>query len=263
MMNYREYFRIEIKHQYFATAGSADLTIVPDVRTLRLLQGQHIIFKSSGNELKILIPVDENGVAKSTLDEALVLEIFPESSTFGSITDTSDLAEGEIYLFTNAGLPETASQLAVSPSPELGSRHGFPMIGRVEIEPTNALLTRTKSVAYQAIFKAKSAKWKYYFVSDHETTDLSIVDADGNLVFGEVDLGIVPLDQIGASIQENFPDTNLFLFESATPISDSDQALRNLQLFRDGNLIIKHLPNPEAGDSAIKIIKIHKLISKQ
>lgn len=262
-MIYRELFRIEIDHQYFSANGGDDFVIVPDGPTQALLKGLHFILKSTGKGLQVLIPTDENGNPKRTLDSALKFAVFPGSTTFHAITDTSGLAADEIFHFSNAGLPATESRLNSSESTESGSLNGFKMIAEVEIQPTAALLSSSEPVLYQVVFEAKSAKWKYYFVSDHETTDLEIVDIDERLVFNEVNWDDDPTEKVGISLQSRFPEANLFLFESETPISESDQALKNLQLHRDGHVIVKHLPNPDIGDAAMKIVKIHKLISKQ
>lgn len=263
MMRYTEFFRIEIDHQYFSSKGNADLVIVPDVLTSRRLKGLHCIVKATEKGMKVLIPTDELGNRKKTPETALGFNVFPGSRDFTSITDVSDLAEGEMFLFSNEGLTEPDSQLTSSGVTGPGIHNGFPQVAKIEIHPTEVLLTSTTSLSYQVRFKSKSEKWQYYFVADQETVDLQVVDVEERLAFTKMDWNGSPSEKVGKALEANFPDANLFLFESATAIAGSDQALRNLQLIRDGHVMIKHLPNPDIGDGAMKIIKIHKLISKQ
>lgn len=257
-MMYKEFFQIETEHQYFSADGAADLALVPDRDTLQYLKGRHFILKSTGNGLKVLIPVDKDGIATTTFqpDEVLTFEVFPRSSTFSLFTETSDLGIGEIFRFTNEGLSAATLELVSSTSSANGSLNGFPLIGKIEIHLTDALVTGPNLTTYKVVFNAKSETWRYFFVSDKETTDLNVEDRDENLVFNQVNLDGNSSDKIGMSLRQNFPEANIFLFESATSIPCSNKVLKNLQLLRDGHVIIKHLPNPDIGDAAIRIVKI-------
>lgn len=259
-MMYKEFFRIEIDHQYFLSGGVADLTIVPNEHTLRFLKGQHFICAGTTNGVKVLIPINENGSTKPIFcaDDVLIFNIFPTTSTFGLFTDLSDLSKGEIFRFTNEKLPEATSELVSSISVDNGSLNGFRITAKVEIHPTDALLSGTNLVPYKVIFKARLVPWKYYLVSDKETTDLAVKDLGNQFVFNHVNINDDTSDQIGMSLRLNYPEANLLLFESDTPLVCSNQVLKNLQLLRDNEVIIKHLPNPDIGDEAIKIIKIYK-----
>lgn len=259
MMMYKEFFSIEIEHQYFSSHGGADLTILPDRSTLRFLQGLRLIVKATRNGLKVLIPVDENGVPTISLpsDEALMFEIFPQSNTFSLFTVPS-LPIGEILAFTNLGLAETDSELQSSRALDSSSLNGFPMVAKVEIKLTSVLLTRIEVLPYKVVFAARSAKWKYYLVADQDTTDLKVEDRGGNHVFTKQEIDGQSTDEIGMSLRTNFPEANLFLFESNIPIPCQDQALKNLELLRDGEVLIKHLPNPEMAEQAVRIINIYR-----
>lgn len=259
-MRYKEFFRIEIDHQYFSPDGAADLAVHPDGPTLRFLRGQHLLLKSIKNGVKVLIPIDENGNTKPVFrpGDGLTFEVYPQSSSFSLFTAASGLAKGQVIHFSNQGLTGTNAQLLSSTSVGIGALNGFPMVAKVEIQLSNELLSSSTSVPYQVGFQARSEKWKYYFVTDKDTTDIAVEDRGENLVFNKLQIDAQSTDQLGISLRSNFPEANLFRFESTTPIPCSDQALKNLQLLRDGHVLIKHLPNPEMAEKAVKIIRIHR-----
>ena len=262
-MNYREYFRIEIEHGYYSNNRNSELRIVPTLDSEQMLQRRQLIMKYTGNDIRILIPVDGSGNVKHTLDQTLTFEVFPGTEHFREITDTDGLSAEEFLHFSNTGLEAAETALHATPAQEAGPRPGLKMVARIGIEPTPTLIAASESISYRVVFQARSEKWRYYFVSDQETTSLSIVDLEERLTFNQVDLSIPNADQIGTALQTRFPEARLFLFESASPIVGKDEALRNLQLIRDDHVIVKHLPNPDIGDAATKIIKIQKPISNQ
>lgn len=262
-MRYKEFFRIEIDHQYHLPEELVDLVIVPDAATHRLLKGQRFIIREMLNGIRVLIPVDEEGSAIPVLqaDDQFTFEIFPTSDTFYSITALPALTEGEIMSFTNAGLSEEDTQLVSSVANGSGALHGFPLVANVTIRVSDLLLDSNnvpKTPEYTTVFEAKTAKWRYYFISDPETIDLSIHDVNEQLVFNEIDVALETEDKIISSLQSNFPDTGLFLFESEAPIAFQSQAIKKLQLLRNAEVLINHLPNPDTKDSNFRIIKIHK-----
>lgn len=260
MTMYKELFRIDLVHQYFSGGGKGNLTLRPVERTRQLLQGQQAILKATGNGVMLLVPMEESGVARLNLlsKEVLTFEVFSQSNDFHAITDLSDLADGEILGFSNAGLPVGQTELPSVPTGGKGPQNGLLMVATVKIHLSKKLLTIDEAVQYKIAFEARSEKWRYYFVTDNETTDLRVEDRSENLQFNNLDLEGGSPDKIGTALNANFPEANVFLFESETAIPFSDQVLKNLQLFRDGHVLIKHLPNPETKDAAVKIIKIQK-----
>ncbi len=262
-MSYREFFRIEIDHQYFQPGEYAELVIVPDQSTRSLLKGQRFILKEIINGISVLIPVDEAGSAIPGLnaDDLFTFKIFPTSNTFRSFTELPDLAEEEILSFTNLTLLENDTQLVSSIANGSGTRYGFPLVADVAIQVSDVLLDANNvptTPKYKVVFNSKAEKWRYYFVSDPETTDFSIQDANEELIFNSVDIQSITEDKIVSSLQSNFPDANLFLFESETPVAFQSQAINKLQLIRNEDVIINNLPNPDTKDINFKIIKIHK-----
>lgn len=262
-MRYQEFFRIEIDHQYFMPGEWVELVIVPDQSTHRLLKGQRFIIKEMLNGIRVLVPVNEDDSVVPGLqtDDLFTFKIFPTSNTFHSFTEVPDLAEGEILSFTNSGLSEEDTQLASSAANGSGVLHGYPVVANVTIQVSDVLLDGSNvptDPEYKIVFNSKAEKWRYYFVSDPETTDFSIQDINAELIFNSVDIQNITGDKIVSSLRSNFPDANLFLFESEAPVAFRSQAINKLQLIRNEDVIINHLPNPDIKDINFKIIKVHK-----
>ena len=262
-MKYKEFFRIVIEHQYFLPGEPVELVILPSQSTHSILKGQRFIIKDMINGIRVLAPVDEDGNLIPVLqpDSQFTFRIFPTSPTFNLITDIPNLATGEILSFTNSGLSENATQLASSVVDGSGTRNGFPVIADAVIQVSDLLVDNNnapKTSKYRIVFNSRSEKWKYYFVSDSETTDLSIQDLNGQLSFSRVDAETEASDKIASSLRTNFPDAGLFLFESDAPIPSRSQGIKKLQLLRNLDVIMNHLPNPDVEDINFKIIKIHQ-----
>lgn len=264
-MKYKELFRIVIEHPYFQPGEPVELAIVPSKSTLRFLTGQRFIIKDMVNGIKVLVPVNEAGSVLPALqpDDLFTFKVFPTSNIFHLITDVPDLEEGEILRFSNAGLSENDTQLAssVAEAERNGVYNGFPVVADAAIQVSDLLLDNDnvpKTPQYRVVFNPRSEKWKYYFVSDPETTDLSIQDLNGQLTFNRVDAETEASDKIASSLRSNFPNAGLFLFESDAPIASRSQGIKKLQLLRNLDVIINHLPNPDVEDVNFKIIKIHQ-----
>ena len=262
-MRYREFFRIAIEHQYFLPGEPVELAIMPDQTTQSLLKGRRFIIKNMINGIRVLVPVNEDGSVIPILqpDDLFTFNIFPTSNTFHAFTEVPNLAEGEILNFTNAGLSENDTHLTSSVANGSGTWQGFQMVAKADIQVSNLLLDGNsvpKTPGYNIVFSAKAVKWTYYFVSDPETTDLAIQDLNGQFVFNSLDVQNNTSDKILTSLVSNFPDANLFMFESDAPIAFRSQAIKRLQLLRNADVIINHLPNPDIKDINFKIIRVHK-----
>lgn len=261
-MRYKEFFRIEMDHEYFLPGEWVELVIVPDPSTHSFLKGRRFIVKDMVNGIRVFIPVDEGDSALPELqaDDLFTFHIFPTSNTFYFITDMSGLAEGEVFSFTNAGLSEGDTQLTSSVANGSGLRQGFPLVAEVTIQTGNVLLDNEHvptTPKYNLVFNSRSVTWKYYFVSEPETISLSVQDVNAQLVFNQVELQDESEDTIISSLRSNFPNANLFLFESEAPIAFRSQAIKRLQLLRNESVIINHLPNPDIKNMDFKIIKVH------
>ncbi|UII31377.1 hypothetical protein LVD17_24085 [Fulvivirga ulvae] len=257
-MRYSEFFKIEINHQYFEADEMVEMVMTPDASTLRLLRGQRFLVKPMINGIRILMELDDQGTPRHNLQlgDVLTFEVYPTSNTFHAFTEAPDFGTGEILKFTNLGLSKNETTLAVSVAEGAGSYKGFPIAAKVEITIDKALIAANAAQKYAMAFSAKSARWKYYFVSDESTSNLTIEDRSQQLRFKSVDLQNDTVDKIIMALRSNFPHEKLFLFESETPIAFRRRALKNLQLTRNEDVIISHLPNPDLKDRDFKIIQI-------
>jgi hypothetical protein len=79
---------------------------------------------------------------------------------------------------------------------------------------------------------------------------------DGSITFTGAQVDENSTDQIGRALRENFPQYQLWLFTSTAPIATTDRPRKHIQLLRDGQLLFKHLPNPDLGSDSISIIRI-------
>lgn len=259
-MQYKELFRIEIEHRYFSTGGDSGLVLLPDRATEQRLKKQHLLLKPTTRGIMLLVPMDTHGQAKAQFQpaETYVFDIFPSSGAFDDITALPSLQAGEIQHFSNAGVPDTESQLLATPLLATGFHNGYRLVAKVEILLADALATRGGGMPYTIVFPARTATWKYYFVTDPAITDLAVEARDGSVAFSGQLMEENPSDIVGIALRKNFPDANLFRFNSATPIPRSDRAKKHIQLLRDGHVMINHLPNPEGGSEMVKIIRINK-----
>ncbi len=258
-MKYKEFFQIAIDHPYFSD-DQVDLVLMPEESTLQFLRKQHFVVKNTAKGLKVLTPVDTEGNKLAVIkpEDALSFNVFPTTGNLDEITDTSMADNGKILFFTNKGLKNDSEELVVSKTTGDRILNGFTAIAKIKIElsKVNFDLDKVPPI-YQVVFKPKSVKWKYYILSGTATTKLEIKDRGEQLIFRELINQDDTPDTITTSLRLNFPDKQLFVFESSIAIDYSKRALKNIQLFQNENMIIKHLSNPDIGDNGIQIIKIN------
>lgn len=260
-MNYKLFFDIQIKHQYFEPESCEDLVIHPSQETARIFKGQHLIVKKTNVGIQVLIPLDEKGNIKVNLSKEDVMSflIFPSTAGFSAYTDLSALDEGEVFSFTNLKLTKSAKELKWSMVKENHVHQGFSCLAKVDIHPTGYLLNEADHPKiYTLTFNAQSIKWKYYFLSTNGNTNLSIEDKQKEILFEQEQLEAQTSDNIGKSLVEGYPSANILLFESKTPVPKTQLARKNLQLLRNGHIVIHHLPNPSVHDGGVKIINMQK-----
>ena len=235
------------------------MVLIPEKQTLKLLRGQHFLEKKTAGGIKVLIPVDQESNALPIInpDDVFAFNVFPTSGIFSEFTDISTVSNDKILRFSNEGLGTDTLELAVSEATKEGMFNGFPAIAKIEIQlsEVSSGLDGLPPV-YQAVFKSKSVRWRYYFVSSTGTTNLTIEQRDEQLIFNELEIQNDTSDKIAASLRLNFPDTQLVVFESSASIAYSNRAIKNIQLLRNGDVVIQHLPNPDVGDDGIQIIKV-------
>lgn len=257
-MRYKEFFQIAIDHQYFPD-GLTNLILLPDENTVKFLERRSFVIRRTAQGLQVLVQVDEDGnmLPTTSPDEVLAFNVFPTCGDFREFTDLPTVGDDKVLLFTNAGLTGDTTELKVGETTAGGVFNGFPTIAKIQIHLTEVSFgTSDFGPVYQTVFKSKSVKWKYYFVSNPESAGFVVEDRGKRMLFSEIDIGGDTADQIATSLKLNFPDAGLIAFESNSPITYSKKAIKNIQLLQNSNVIIKHLPNPDVGDNGIQIIKI-------
>ncbi|MBQ4820707.1 hypothetical protein [Aquimarina sp. MMG016] len=264
-MKYGEFFQIEIVHHYFLDE-IADLILLPEAQTRRLLEKQHFLIKRTGKGIKVLIPEKEKNTILSGIEsnDVFVFHVFPTSDSVLEFTDTSGFENDKMMLFTNERLGVDNVELVRSETVQEGKFKGFSAMARVEIKASEVITDiNVTSPVYQVVFNSKSIKWKYYFLANPDDSNIVIDAKDEQLQFKELEIKEDDTsDQIITSLRLNFPDTKILVFESNTSIPSSNKPIKDIKLIQKDSVIqadstlIKHLPNPKSSDQGIQIIKI-------
>lgn len=252
------FFQIETEHPYFS-GKPADLIVLPDNQTIKLLKNRHFFIKKTAKGIKVLLLMNEESKALPALEinDVLVFNVFPISDSVRELTDTSTVENGNMMLFSNEGSGMGNVGLVQSETLQKGMFRGFPAMARVEIKGSEvALGANVPPPLYRVLFNSKSIKWKYYLLSNPENTGIVIESRDEQLKFEQVEIKDGISDEILTSLMSNFPDTQLLIYESGTAIPYMSKPIKDIKLMQNGEVLIKHLPNPQLHDRGIQIIKI-------
>lgn len=254
-MEYREFFDIEVIHPVLSESN--DLVLVPKNETRKHLSNLGFVIKKTEKGIKVLAPMSQKngGFQSLSEDDNFTFYIYPTSDITQEVTDFSEIDESHMISFSNQDLK--SQELVNSQVVKEGVFEGYPALGRIHIIGHKINLTSLEQpINFKAVFGAKSVKWKYYFVSNTEDTDISLESRDNQISFNEVVVDENPTDQIINSIQLNFPNTQLKIFESKDLVPYSNKPIKNIKLLQNGDVLINHLPNPRAEQQGIQIIKI-------
>ncbi|WP_405205111.1 hypothetical protein [Aquimarina sp. LLG6339-5] len=256
-MEYREIFNIEVMHPVLLE--SKDLVLVPKNETNKYLNNLGFVVKKTGKGVKVLAPMSQKNGDFQPLskDDNFTFFIYPTSDVTREVTDFSEIDEGHMISFSNQGLPENSQELVSSQVVKEGIFAGYPALGSIQIIGHKINLTSLEQpINFKAVFGAKSVKWKYYFVSNTEDIDVSLESRDNQISFNELVVDENTTDQIINSIQLNFPNTQVKIFESEDLVPYSNKPIKNIKLLQNGDVLINHLPNPRVEQQGIQIIKI-------
>ena len=129
---------------------------------------------------------------------------------------------------------------------------GKPIFGIVEINIADSFFTPAPPV-FTLNFVAKEEVLKYYIVGKNYTTPdlnhLSVIDAGYNedtrpqVLFTKVNQGAFAATDISPSFLTT-TGTSVLLFKSQIPIPRLEKARRKIQLSKNSDVIMKHLPLP-------------------
>lgn len=253
-MEYREFFHIEIKHPYFSGMPE-DLILEVESETKKRLNTLSFLIKKTVTGIRILAPVHKEYNDISSLEEEDIFRfyIYPTSEYIYEITD---IEKGYMIPFTNKELKTNSFDLKASQTIRREMFHGFPTLARIEIAGKKVADSLGENPPkFLATFKAKSVKWKYYFVTNPEDT-IKLESRDEQISFNELVIEKNTLDQITTSLQLTFPNAQITVFESNDEIAYTQKPRKNIKLFKGDNQLIAHLPNPKIINQGVQVLNI-------
>lgn len=154
--------------------------------------------------------------------------------------------------------PTTTTTTSYYFDPELQQSRAF---GVVEIKIDDDFYTTAPE--FTIAFQAKQETLKYYVVAhrytDTELTQLTITDAGfteenrPEINFSPVFPATFTPEELPTDLLET-SQTKVVLFKSQAPVRRQEQARRNIQLLRNGDVLIPHLPQPAASQTTADLI---------
>jgi hypothetical protein len=137
--------------------------------------------------------------------------------------------------------------------PELAREN---LIGVVDLTIPESFYTSPSPPAFEVAFVARSETLCYYLVvanySDADFNRLIVNDAgfgdDGRprIEFDKVPAGSFGPDELPTSVLGGDPSSQFVLFKSQALVTRQEPARRKIQLARNGDILIEHLPQPGA-----------------
>jgi hypothetical protein len=246
---FRTLFTITVNHSYYSDVCRDFYFSVP-VDTAALLRNGKLIAKMRDGKLNLLYEADEGGAA--------LVPIAGAKLRFGM-----KLLNPQFSNFTDFAVPTTLYRNTISPGsldPAITMGYSDPeflqegVFGVVEIEINSAFYSSRAS--FTISFNARAETLKYYVVvSNYTATEfnhLSVTDngftEDGRL---RIDFTRVASDAFTSS--EIAPEMlaqageKVVLFKSHTAVARREKAPSKIQLSKNGDILIKHLPQAGAG----------------
>ena len=127
------------------------------------------------------------------------------------------------------------------------------VFAEVEIKCDKDLINNVSGqTKLQILFKAKSARWKYYVVLnkvDNNPLIPTIEDKENVILFKEADRTDLvktpdPGDDIAMRLAQQYPDLQYFRFVSNSPVPCRETTRKTIQLHFAGDKVVDALPNP-------------------
>jgi hypothetical protein len=247
-------FTLAVTHAYYG-GPCPDLGFVLPPASERLLAGGRMLAKTSDGRLYVLFEADEGGAPLvSAAGRSLRIGLKLLSSSFFNFTaPVLDPAAGT-PLYDNAGDPfHLGAPRAVvlkDVDPELAKEGVF---GVVEVRIADGFYTAR--AAFEIAFAARQETLRYYLVvsrySDAELAQLTVSDA-GFGEEGRPEIKFTKVPAAGFTPAEIPPalldggGATVMLFRSQAPVERRRRGRRKIQLNRNGEVLIEHLPQPGA-----------------
>jgi len=271
-MKYQEVLNIGIFNGYYASGYCPDFNLWPTPTCERLLKGHRLVAKPRSNGIAIMAPL-YNGTFFINIAPGTVFSFYLKLNdpTFYNFTDLGFLPAGSRALYSNQSLASGGTShdlpFAEMPAPEAALLPKG-LFGRVDIGHTQDLpLQPDKTMAYAVRFNAKAMTWKYYIVSNmvngqnnFTVTDESPDRASSPIGFTEVvELNkAAPADDTARQLVKLYPNATHLRIDSAQALAYSEAGRKDIKLRRGEQILVEHLPNPEADNNAVKILKFIK-----
>lgn len=265
---YKILFTVNVSHSYYVS-GCMDFEFVLNADSEQLLRNFRLIAKVRADKLFILYEANDTGTALLiAAGKTIRIGLKLLNPYFSNITDLPITVKKKpvIYLYRN-----TANPSALDIPKEIGN-YSDPEImqaglsGIVEIRIHRSFYT--SAPAFTISFNARKETLKYYIVARNynanELNQLSVTDngftEDERLqiTFSKLTSDAFATDDISPSLFAG-SDTSVLLFKSQALIDRREKGRKKIQLHKNGDVLIRHLPQPGAervnGDLIINISK--------
>lgn len=262
-IRFHSLFTLAVTHAYYG-GPCRDVGFVIPPESERLLRGGRLLAKVLDGRLHVLFEAGEEGeplvsAAGRTLRIGLQL-LNPALPNVTAFAIDSALA---VAVYANTGDPRqldapqavAAADLA---DPELARQGVF---GVVEVRIDAGLYDAP--AAFEIAFQAREETLRYYLVVRRygaaEIDQLSVADAgftdEGRpeIRFTRVPAGDIAETEIAPALLGG-SDATVVLFRSQAPVARRQRGRRKIQLSRNGEVLIEHLPQPGAERATADLI---------
>ncbi|MEH1993129.1 hypothetical protein [Nostoc sp.] len=256
-MPYKKLFELSIIHEYYRNQICPDFLIEPTIECQKILSGHRLIVKNKINGIVVNTPVDAENQPWIELADNLQFSFILKLKNQDFINFTKidwQPAAHVIYQFSNAKNPDIEPDDLEITKINLSERklpRGQNIFGIVDIYHTSI------STRHKISFLAKKQQWQYYMLTDRETNgdEFLIQDKDTTrnteIKFTRFKSNEAEkTDPILSVLQQQFPQSQQYIFQSESEIACQEAGIKNLQLLNkkkeNSNLTvsIEHLPNP-------------------
>lgn len=255
-MRYQPLFHIVLKHQYYADMRCHDMTVVPDAAGMKVIRGHRLITAPFMNGLSVLVPTENDKPIIAIRPETVfTFHLLPESKAFYQVTDLPEIAGKLAYDNPSAG-----SELVVSKQTPQG-----PMspdtLGCIRISNVSF---KKEASTFSLTFNARKTTWKYLLITNDSPDGFTIGQGGTDSQDKEVIRFKAPRtanekDDVTLTLPAgDYLDMKKIIVESAAPVRFLQQGRKNIQLKKDDQVLIDHLPNPRPEAGGIQVIKYIK-----
>ncbi|MDJ0713959.1 MAG: hypothetical protein QNJ54_07040 [Prochloraceae cyanobacterium] len=239
-MLYKQLFELNIFHDYYRNQVGPDLSIEPTTECIRILSGHRLIIKNKVNGILVIAAVDLEHKPLVELAENLqftfILQL--KNKDFIDFTDIDwKPLDDRIDRFSN----ENNTQIGVSDLEKSQTKlsegklpRGQNILGIVDIYNNDSMpKVLNQGSEYKITFKAKKQQWRYYLVTDRVTNgnEFLIQDTTGETEFTRLSsTEAEETDPIFSILNEQFPQSQQYLFKSDLEIACQEVGKKNIQL---------------------------------